>query len=140
METIHPVKETIKLETGTFIFHANFLRFIIDEEANMNLRNMTLTGNVVKDTLQKNKVPVLVDASKRFNITSSVMRLLTSKRTNSNALAIAFLVKDFSSRLKVHNLINNYSTSLPLKYFLNEYEAITWLNNYKLNNYSFDKI
>jgi len=132
-------EKTINVKTGSGYIDERILKFVINEGADFTLKSVVITVKAIKEVVRNQKVTIFTDARSFFNVSHSGMKFITSE-ANSNTLAVAFLVKDLSSRLKIHNLINTYKPIIPFKYFVNEDEALNWLKYLSGENDGFNDV
>lgn len=73
----------------------------------------------------------LVDARAYFSMTSSARDFAASKETSEYNIARAVITNSLANRLLINFFIHFHKPQSPLKMFVSEAEALSWLREFK---------
>ena len=106
----------------------SILRISIFEQVDIELQDAIEMHQMLLEYSSNQMYCVLLDATKRFNISSEARALIAGKEYSSERIATAFVTKSLANKLVGNFFINVNKPSTPTKIFATEESALVWLN------------
>jgi hypothetical protein len=107
----------------------DIVTYVIHEGTNFDLQFFSKIRSVITKCTSYDKKFLLVDARNFFSVTNSATTSFTSIKADYNIYAIAFVVNELGSLMKLYNLINVFKPAVPIKYFIEEKYALDWFDS-----------
>jgi hypothetical protein len=108
----------------------------VKDNVDIEIADARETFAEVKRLAAGEKKPVLVFTGSGGTISSEVRKFSTSSESGEPTLAEAVIADSLSHKLVVNILIRFANIGRPMKLFINEPDAVAWLNEERVKYYS----
>lgn len=132
METLGGTKIELRCYT-TFMGTDGIARCIVKKDSEIVLDDAIANSKAVNSLYNGVKFPLLIDSTRIKSMTKEARKYFSVNNRSTHVSAFAVVIKSSLSSIIVNFFFNLQKPSIPAKIFKNEKDALSWLENYKVN-------
>lgn len=123
------IKETIIAETETVIFYYedDIMNINFKEDADVHLENAQDNLKVRKEFQKEEKVKVLSDISKVWQVSKDARAFFATKQVTDLNIAMALITESLTSTILANFFMKFNKPAAPTKMFSSKEKALAWL-------------